>query len=143
MTVTFFGHGDIYLNAEELATLDETIEQLIAQGADTFYVGNHGQYDSYVSRSLRKLKERYPHISYAIVLSYLPKDNFYLSDETLYPEGIENGPQRFSIDRRNRWMIDQCDVVVSGVRFTFGNSYKYQEIARRKGKCIINVVENS
>ena len=70
MVCTFFGHSDCYGLDKNL--LQSAIEELIINGVDKFYVGNHGHFDSTVYRCLIKLKERHQHISISVVLAYLP-----------------------------------------------------------------------
>lgn len=88
MTCTFFGHSDT--PAEIRGILKETVINLIEnQGADLFYVGNHGSFDRIAGSVLKELSSIYPHIRYYVVLAYLPTSD-YKDIPTLFPEGIEN-----------------------------------------------------
>ncbi|MBQ9913640.1 MAG: hypothetical protein IJO73_05375 [Clostridia bacterium] len=105
MTVTFFGHKDTPKNIEP--TLRTTLIKLIEKhGADVFYVGNNGSFDSMVHRQLEDLSRIYP-ITYSVVLSYLPakKSEYDNLASTILPEGIETISKRFAISYRNKWMI--------------------------------------
>ena len=137
---TFFGHSD-YCELDA-AKLRSAIENLIEQGTDTFYVGNHGAFDAMVRACLKQLSKQYPHIHYGVVLAYLPgeKGNEDLSD-TIYPEGMESAPPKFAIDRRNKWMLAQADLVVCYVRRTWGGAYKFASLAQKQGKTVINLYE--
>ncbi len=42
--------------------------------------------------------------------------------------------------KRNEWMINQCDILISGVINTWGGAYMTQEYARKKDKRIIYVI---
>lgn len=135
----FFGHSDCYRLDEDM--LRRTIEDLIEQGVDTFYVGNHGNFDGAVFSCLLKLKDRYPHISFAVVLAYLPtqKPEYDIyHGYSMYPE-IEGGPQRFAIERRNKWMIQASDWCVVQIDRTFGGAYKFARMAKRRGLQVINL----
>ena len=104
---TFFGHRECYsLDAQVLM---DAIEDLICKGVDTFYVGNQGQFDSAVYACLKQLRKVHPHIRVYVVLAYLPTEKNEYGDpmDTMYPE-IEGHP-KFSIVRRNRWMLDHSD----------------------------------
>lgn len=133
---TFFGHRD----CPEIIkpALHSVIESLIAEGVTTFYVGNHGQFDTYVRGALGELKKKHPHMDYAVVLAYLPTTG-EKSGDTIYPEGMEIGPPRFAIERRNRWMLRQAEVVVSYVRYTWGGAYKVKSAAEKQGKRVIEL----
>lgn len=71
MTCTFFGHRDAPPGIERV--LRRVVVSLIeTRQADTFYVGNQGKFDRMVARVLSGLQLEYPHITYAVVLAYLP-----------------------------------------------------------------------
>lgn len=144
MTCTFFGNRDTSSNIQP--QLQAILEELIRNnGADKFYVGNNGNYDSIVLNTLRKLKKIYPHIDYSVVLAYLPTEKTsqfdYDYSETIYPEGIEKVPRRFAIDKRNKWMIEKSDLVIAGVKRQYGCSAKYLKIAQNKKKTVINIFD--
>ena len=61
MVCCFFGHKDVQYGIEECLTA--VLTKLIAEGVDSFLVGNQGGFDSIVLHSLRMLKEKYPHIT--------------------------------------------------------------------------------
>lgn len=139
-TCTFFGHRNAPSCLNK--TLGTIIENLINDGVKTFLVGNNGKFDSYVLSNLRRLKIKYPEISYEIVLSKIPatRDLRYDVAETVLPDGIENTLPRFAINKRNLWMIKNSDVVISYVTST-GGAAKFTEIARKSGLKVINIAE--
>ena len=122
---TFFGH-------KECCGLD-------SQGIDTFYVGNQGQFDSAIYSCLKQLRKKYPHIRVCVVLAYLPteKSEFDDTSDTMYPE-IEGHP-RFAIERRNKWMIKNAEYCVCYINHTWGGAYKFAQLAKRRGKMVINL----
>lgn len=123
-------------------TLLRTLEDLIlTHGVNQFYVGNQGQFDSYVRKVLNKLEERYPHIRYAVVLAYMPGQltEYANFSDTMVPEGIEVIHPRFAISWRNKWMLQKADYVVTYVTHTWGGAYRFACLARRKGKYVINI----
>ena len=136
MTVTFFGHSDAPLTLRPL--LRRVIEKLIIEDkADRFLVGNHGAFDSMTKHTLTALQVDYSHIDYAVVLAYLPTDNY--DSPTIYPEGLEKVPHRFAICKRNEWMIEQSDIVVTYVTRGFGGAARFKQQAERIGKRVINL----
>ena len=139
MTVTFFGHKDTPKEIEP--TLRATLIDLIENhGATEFYVGNNGNFDTMVRRQLENLSQTYP-ITYNIVLAYIPtkKSEYDVFTNTILPEGIETIPKRFAISWRNKWMIQQSDVVVTYVSHSFGGAAKFKEMAERQGKTVIEL----
>ena len=61
------------------------------------------------------------------------------SDHTLLPEGIETVPPRFAIEYRNKWMIDHSDIVVTYVTRSFGGAATFRDLAKKKGKIVIDL----
>ena len=138
MTVTFFGHRNT--TSEVSVALHEVLIDLIEnKNADTFYVGNHGNFDKMVRKELKKLKEIYPHINYSVVLAYLGKkqeDENY--SDTIYPDGLEKVPMRYAINHRNRWMLERSSFVITYPSL-LGNSLKLAAKARLSGKTVIDI----
>ncbi len=139
---TFIGHKDTPKEIEPILklTLTDLIEN---KNVTTFYVGNHGRFDSMVRRTLKSLKNYYSNIDYSVVLAYLPgkKDECSFDDfsDTIYPEGLELVPPRVAIVKRNMWMIGHSDFVVTYVLHHFGNSAQFEEFAEKKGKTVIKL----
>ena len=141
MVCTFFGHKDTPKETEP--TLRTTLVDLIEnQGINMFYVGNNGNFDTIVRRQLEALSQAYP-ITYSVVLAYMPAKKSEYDDytKTILPEGIEAIPKRFAISYRNKWMIDQADVVVTYVTHSFGGAAKFKEMVEKQGKMIIELSE--
>ena len=139
MICTFFGHKDTPSDIEK--PLHDAIIDLIKQGVTCFYVGNQGNFDAMVIKILRKLKEEYEHISYTVVLAYMPlqRNTDECADESVFPECLADVPPRFAIDRRNRYLLQKSDVVISFVKHSFGGAAKFTELAKKQGKTVINL----
>lgn len=143
-TCTFFGHRQCPSSIKP--NLKNVLINLIEhQEVNVFYVGNQGSFDDMVHSVLCELSQQYSHITYAVVLAYLPpasKGELSQSQDytdTMYPEGIETVPKRFAIDWRNRWMLKQADYVVTYITHSWGGAAKFAEMAERSGKQIVNI----
>lgn len=134
---TFFGHSMVPKEIEP--TLRSTLIDLIEnKDVKMFYVGNHGQFDCMVHRTLRELSALYA-ISYNVVLAYMPKkrDDSDMTDysDTILPDVIETVPKRFAISYRNKWMIQKSDYVVTYVTHDLGSgAAQFKKLAEKKGK---------
>lgn len=139
MVCTFFGHKDTPKEIEP--TLRSTLIDLIEnKNVNVFYVGNNGNFDTMVRRQLEELSRTYT-ITYHVVLAYLPteKNKYDNLTNTIYPEGLETVPKRFAISRRNKWMIQQSDIVVTHVTHNFGGAAQFKEMAVRQNKLSIEI----
>ena len=137
---TFFGHRDCPETVKP--KLREVLVDLITNhGVDMFYVGHQGQFDAYVHSVLKRLKQEYPQISYAVVLAYMPGQRTEYDDysDTMLPEGIEAVHPRYAISWRNKWMLDQSDYVVTYLTHTWGGAYQHARKAIGQGKKVINL----
>ena len=136
MKVTFCGHKEVADRDAVEQWLRSVCSDLIAHGADEFYLGGYGGFDHLCAAVLRDLKKSHPQIRLILVLPYLNSsmitDGY---DETLYPP-LESVPRRFAISRRNEWMVLESDAVVAYVTHGWGGAAKTLEYARRKKKNI-------
>lgn len=144
MICTFFGHRDVVENIQPI--LRSVLKDLIEQnGVTIFYVGNQGKYDFLVRETLKELKIQYPFISYSVVLAYMPceKDFCACDDniETIYPEELAGTHPKYAIAKRNSWMIDKSDFVVTYVSHISGGAAQFKSLAQRKNKKIIDIAE--
>lgn len=141
---TFFGHRNTPQQAEPIlrSTLLDLIEN---KNVNTFYVGNQGNFDHMVRNTLKSLKLIYPYVNYSVVLAYMPyKENeLYHEDysDTIYPDGLENTLPRYSIIKRNKWMIDICDYAITYITHPWGGAAQFKELAEKKGKIVINLAD--
>ena len=142
---TFFGHSELHFEnpCEKLAII---LNELISQyEVDTFYVGNQGDFDRIVLEELRKLKSIFPHIKYSVVLAYHPSVNkysdFLKTDETVFPEELEGISPRYSIAKRNEWMLTKSQYAVVFVKYPTGGADKYKRKAESKGLTVINIAD--
>ena len=137
---TFFGHRDCpeTIKPRLKAVL---VDLTTNHDVDMFYVGHQGRFDAFVHSELKKLKQEYPQINYAVVLAYRPGKKTEYDDysDTMLPEGIESVHPHYAISWRNNWMLKQSDYVVTYITRTYGGASQYAEKAKRQGKVVINL----
>ncbi len=135
----FIGHK--FFSAEIKKSLASVIEELIADKKVTyFYVGTQGKFDRIVYEVLCDFEKQYP-IQIYVVLAYLNRDadEYYDSNKTLYPDVLAKTPLRYAIRKRNSFMIDKADYLVSYINTPYTNAYGNVLEAIRKKKRIINL----
>lgn len=141
MIVTFCGHREVQEAEKVRKWLCETVEGLIQEGADCFYLGGYGQFDSMAADVVWETKQKYPHIRSVLVLPYLDRE-YDMSgyDESIYPP-LEKIPRRYAISKRNEYMVDRADLVVAYVIYCFGGANKTFQYAYRKRKRIVRYTQ--
>lgn len=140
MTCTFFGHRDSSIKIKE--KLEEAIIKLIKENeVNLFLVGNQGKFDAFALSVLKKIQSDFPFIKFYVVLAYLPSNRGSIDDyeNTIYPEGLERVPKRFAISKRNEWMINKSDFVITYVTNNFGGSSIFKELSKKRGRTVIEL----
>ena len=139
----FIGHKDCPNNIRD--KLRDDIRRLINKGVETFYVGTQGNFDKVVYEVLRELEREYE-IKTIVVLAYLDRksQNIYFDmDKTVFPDELTKVPLRFAIRRRNSYMIERSDYVVTYLNTPYSNTIANVEEAIRKKKVVINLGDYS
>ena len=139
MTCTFFGHRDAPTEIKPL--LKNVILDLIENYDVTqFYLGNQGNFDT-MARNLLYEIGQFQNIKYDIVLAYfqINKDPLLAEYNTILPEGIENVPYRFAIEYRNKWLIENSDIVITYVTHAFGGAAKFKKLSEKRRKTVIEL----
>lgn len=139
----FFGHRNIYNTY--IPKLKEEIENLIINyNVNEFYVGGYGDFDNLAVKTINDIKKNYSNIKLFLVSAYfstLEKNKEYILstyDEIIFPEGLENIPQRFAIIKRNRYMVDNCKYIIAYVKY-HGGAETALNYAKKKKRIIINL----
>ena len=142
MKITFIGHKNTPDSVKPVLKR-VLIEQIEHGHADTFYIGHQGNFDYMAVDTLKELSVIYPHIQYTVVLAYMPGNHSHYcnieSKYTMFPQALDHVPPAYAISRRNQWMIDQADMLISYIAYHIGNAAKVYQSAVKKKKQIINL----
>ena len=141
--VTFCGHRSLAgvntAHLKELLCVE--IQNLISCGAIEFLLGGYGEFDIMCAETVREFKDKYPYIKSVLVIPYIEKGyNEELYDCSEYPP-IENISKRYAISKRNEYMVNMTDAVISSVNHNYGGAYTMLKYAQRREKRIINLCE--
>ena len=147
MIITFCGHSNYSFDD----TVKEKLRGLLLQNIRKnptckFYLGGYGNFDSLCLSILKELKADFPNIELLFITPYLNKEYSKLEtaklyyDDIIYPS-LESVPPRFCISRRNEWMVDEADLVIAFVKYSWGGAAKTLEYAKRKKVPFYNLVE--
>ncbi len=147
MIITFCGHSDFNKNEKIHSQIVCYLKSLAEHNKIDFYLGNYGAFDFFAESCCLTIKSLYSHVKLIFVTPY--QDEIYLKsktlyhhfDEIIYPE-IERVPKKYAINFRNKYMIDNADIVVAYVNnHIASNSFKMIEYAKSKGKTVVNFAE--
>ena len=140
------GFGHRYVFEYLISKLDNAVEEAITQGCELFYTGAMGDFDSLFSSAVRSAKKVYPHIKLIGVKPYFTNDintdkDYYaaLYDDIIIPDELAGIHPKAAIKARNRWMIDNSDIVLIYTVRNFGGAYEAKRYAERNGKRLIKI----
>ena len=147
MTITFCGHSNFSFDNTVKEKLRELLLQEIRKNpACKFYLGGYGDFDSLCQNIIKEMKADFPTIELLFITPYLDDNYSKLETAKLYYEGIiypplENVLRRFCISKRNEWMVDEADLVIAFVKYSWGGAAKTLEYAKRKKVEFFNLAE--
>ena len=145
MIITFCGHSDFLFSDDVKQQLKNILVSKIRKNPTCkFYLGGYGDFDSLCLRTLRELKKEFQDIELIFITPYLDKNYSKLEfakyhyDDIIFPP-LESVPRKFAIIKRNEWMVEEADLVIAYVMYSWGGAAKTLEYAKRKKKQIINL----
>lgn len=147
MTITFCGHSNFSFDNTIKQKLKKLLLQEIRKNpACKFYLGGYGDFDSLCLNILKEIKADFPTIELLFITPYLNDNYSKLETAKLYYDGIiypplENVPRRFCILKRNEWMVDEADLVIAFVKYSWGGAAKTLEYVKRKKVEFFNLAE--
>ena len=149
MIITFCGHSNCLFSEEVKEQLKNIlVSKIIKKTTCKFYLGGYGDFDRLCLRTLKDLKADFPNIELIFITPYLDKNYSklefakYLYDDVIFPP-LESVPRKFAILKRNEWMVDEADLIIAYVMYSWGGAAKTLEYAKRKKKTIINLAEKT
>lgn len=137
----FFGHYDCPDTI--VPALKRVITELIVkENFDTFYVGNNGKFDEFVTDILDEMQKKYNINCYTVYACKDYIDNFFTGKlKPLYPDlGGEEVPA-LAVIVRNTWMIFRADCIITYIVRDKSEAARLANDAKFKNKRIINVAK--
>ena len=148
MIITFCGHSQVIFTSEEKSVLRNIlVDEINKNPTCKFYLGGYGDFDSLCLRTLRELKKEFQDIELIFITPYIDKNYSKLEfakyhyDDVIFPP-LECVPRKFAILKRNKWMVEEADLVIAYVKYSWGGAAKTLEYAKRKNKTIINLADD-
>lgn len=137
----FCGHRQILdMNFTEI--IKKNIIDLVEnEEVTTFYSGGMGNFDNWCEKIVNIERERkYSYLKLCLVVPYMNKKINTLQpgiyDEIIVPD-LENVYYKRSIIMRNRWMAENSDIMLCGVKHDYGGAYQMMKYAEKLGIKIV------
>lgn len=136
-----FGHRDVFQNIDK--ELCEAVQKAMEIGCNVFYTGAMGDFDICFSSAVRKQGKK---IKLVCIKPYMSNElntnkEYYncMYDDIIIPDELAFVHYKSAITKRNRWMIDNSDVVIVYAIRNHGGAYDAMRYAERQNKTIIRV----
>ena len=143
--VTLFGHRYIDHFREVEENLERVLDELSLQHPYMdFYVGNNGDFDRIATSVILRLIDRWGKENFSInlVLPY-PKANMDLLekqfDSVMIPPTLHNVHTKAAITERNRWMVENCDLLIAHVVHERGGAWTAMRVAEQLGMPVLRI----
>ena len=146
--VSFIGHREIYRHIILEQKVEQIARDLLSKKEYVeFYVGRNGDFDILVASGIKRAQKAVGHHNSSLILlqPYPTKDDKYYEDfydEVWYPIDSKTHPKG-AITKRNRWMIEQADIVICYIEREEGGAYTDLKYAQKLEKEIINLADKS
>ena len=120
--VTFAGHREIDDFREIEAKLYDTVCNIVRTHEFTeFYVGSDGEFDILATSVIRRVRKVQGEEKCAInlVLPYTKSNQKIIEhqfDSVIIPPRLHGAHPKAAIGERNRWMVENCDLIICYVK---------------------------
>ena len=146
MIVTFCGHSDYKESKQDEEKIMSILEEAVGDRPAELFLGGYGAFDAFARRCGKEFQKTHPHTRLIFVTPYITEayQKTHLDyaksdyDEIVYPP-IEHAPLKYAISYRNKWMVEQADLLIACVRHRFGGAYQTYLHAKRKEKQLFNI----
>lgn len=145
-TCTFTGHRQ--LNDLDYALMDRVILNLVKNGCNRFFCGMAKGFDLAAAESLIEIKRDYPAEIVACIPCERQSDGYTAADRARYYRILKNCSEIIVLSDnyyngcmqvRDRFMVDNSDVVLCYLRKKSGGTYYTVNYASKLGKKIIEI----
>lgn len=111
-----------------------------------FLVGKDGDFDDIAAQAVRRVQKDLGKANSFLVWvqPYEMAMNEYLEksfDEIYLPPELYHVHYKGAIVARNKWMVDQCDLLIAYIKNKDGNAKKIFDYGIGKGKYFVNVAD--
>ena len=145
--VVLFGHRDFDAHILLEEKLYPLLKDLISSKSFVeIYIGRNGEFDIFSATIVKRLQKSIGKDNNELicVLPYKEKDIEYYEkyyDSVIIPESLASTHPKGAISKRNKWMVEQADLVICFVKYEYGGAYTAMQYAKKLCKEIINFAD--
>ncbi len=146
--VTFAGHRYLERAREIEAKLYELVRRIVSENEFTeFYVGDNGEFDILATSTVRRVRREAGEEKCALnlVLPYKKANLDIIErqfDGIVIPKSAEEAHRKSAIFERNKWMVDNCDLIICYVKRNGGAKMTLEYAKKREIIRIANLSDN-
>ena len=146
-TVSLFGHREVKSPQQLSKHLAPMIKDFIqTKPYVSFLIGRNGEFDEYAASIIKHVQKEtgIENSDITLVLPYTVKDLEYYEkyyDSIIIPEAVQHAHPKSAIAQKNRWMIEQSDLVIACVEHDKGGAYAALKYAKKLNKDTVNLYE--
>lgn len=147
--IALFGHRDICAHKAIEKSLRSLLGGLMREKTHLqIYIGRDGEFDIFAASVVKQIQEALGKESseMILVLPYKRKDIEYLDgyyDSVIIPDCLCNLHPKSAISRRNRWMVEICDLIIGYIENSVGGAYAAVKYAKKLNKPLINLADQA
>ena len=144
-TVSLFGHRRI----ENIFRLENQLISIIKPLLQTksyvsFFIGRNGEFDEYAASVIKRIQKEIgkENNDLTLVLPYSVADVEYYEkyyDDIIIPETLYGAHPKSAITLKNKWMVEQSDLIIVYVEQKRGGAYNAMKYAEKRNKKIMNL----
>ena len=146
-TVSLFGHRE----CEDLRYIESQLRPIIEQLLEdksyvNFLIGRNGEFDEYAASVIKRARKEIQadNSELTLVIPYTLADiEFYEKyyDDIIIPESLHGVHPKSAISAKNRWMVEQSDLIIVYVERESGGAFTAMKYAKKLGKRVVNLFE--
>ena len=144
-TVSLFGHRRI----ENIFRLENQLISIIKPLLQTksyvsFFIGRNGEFDEYAASVIKRIQKEIgkENNDLTLILPYSVADVEYYEkyyDDIIIPETLYGAHPKSAITLKNKWMVEQSDLIIVYVEQKRGGAYNAMKYAEKRNKKIMNL----
>lgn len=138
---SFCGHRIVTDYSLEEKIYIKVLDLVMNKNCTIFYSGGMGEFDMLCERVVRRIKKKYPYIKLCRII-YKYKTDLKavrsLVDEIIIPD-LTNVHYKKAIVMRNRWMVEEADMILCYIHKSYGGAYTMMKYAEKTNTEIIRI----